>query len=448
MSDDEEQLLRSVALQNAQSILIARQRAEEELVRTKEALEEKSAELARSLASERAMRLELERVSVMKDEFLATLSHELRTPLNAMLGWSELLLEESVEGTELRQGLETIHRNARAQAQLIEDLLDMNRIISGKIRLDVQPTDLAMVVGAAADSVRPSVDAKAIRLRTIIDPQAGPVSGDANRLQQIVWNLLSNAVKFTPKSGTIDLLLERVSSHLEITVRDSGVGITAEFLPHVFERFRQEDPSITRRVGGLGLGLAIAKQLVELHGGSIRVESPGEGQGTTFLVMLPLQPVREAQDGEHPTRTKVRSARYRNIDLAGLKVLVIDDEHDARELVKRVLSGSKAQVITASSAADGLALLQSERPDVVVCDIGMPEKDGYQLMSEVRGLPPSAGGNTPAIALTAFARSEDRTRAMLVGFQMHLAKPVDSRELLAAVRSLAGLVGDADVGTA
>lgn len=445
--DDEEQLLRSVALQNAQSILIARQRADEELVRTKEALEERSAELARSLASERTMRLELERVSVMKDEFLATLSHELRTPLNAMLGWSELLLEESAPGTELRQGLETITRNARAQARLIEDLLDMNRIVSGKIRLDVQPTDLALVMNAAADSVRSSVEGKGLRLRKTIDPLSGPVSGDANRLQQIVWNLLSNAVKFTPTGGTIDLRLERVGSHFEITVGDSGVGIARDFLPHVFERFRQADPSLTRRAGGLGLGLAIAKQLVELHGGSIRVESPGEGQGTTFTVTLPLQPVREAEDREHPARMKVRSASYRNIDLAGIKVLVIDDEPDARELVKRVLTASKAQVITASSAADGLALVQAERPDVVVCDIGMPGKDGYQLMREVRCLAPSSGGKTPAIALTAFARSEDRTRAMLAGFQMHLAKPVDSRELLAMIRSLAGRTGGADDGS-
>ncbi|KYF65885.1 hybrid sensor histidine kinase/response regulator [Sorangium cellulosum] len=398
-------------------------------------------ERARLLDGERASRAELERVSLMKDEFLATLSHELRTPLNSILGWSELLLEGG-QDAELRQGLETIARNARAQAKLIDDLLDMNRIISGKVRLDVQRTDLTAVVDAAVDSVRPSVEAKEIRLRKIIDPLAGPVAGDPNRLQQVVWNLLSNAVKFTPRGGTIDVLLERVSSHIEITVNDSGVGISPEFLPQMFQRFRQADSSTTRRFGGLGLGLSIVKQLVELHGGTIHAESPGAGQGSTFVVCLPLQVVREAPDREHPTSAKAAPAPRGEIALAGIKVLVVEDEADARELMRHVLARSKAEVITASSAIEGFELLRTERPDVVVSDIGMPQKDGYQFMREVRSLPPSEGGRVPAIALTAFARSEDRTKAMLAGYQVHLAKPIEPRELAATIRSLAGRTGD------
>ncbi|WP_437752290.1 ATP-binding response regulator [Sorangium sp. So ce1389] len=423
-----------------------RRRAEEALQDKTRILERAADERARLLEAERASRAELERVSVMKDEFLATLSHELRTPLNAILGWSELLLDQSGDAAELRQGLETIARNARAQAQLIEDLLDMNRIISGKVRLDVQRTDLATVVDAAVDSVRPSVEAKGIRLRKIIDPRAGPVSGDPNRLQQVVWNLLSNAVKFTPRGGTIDVLLERVSSHIEITVHDSGVGIAPELLSQIFERFRQADSSTTRRFGGLGLGLSIVKQLVELHGGTVHAESSGAGQGATFVVCLPLQVVRESPGREHPTSAKAVPPRHGEIALAGIKVLVVEDEPDARELLKWVLARSKADVVTASSAAEGFDLVRTAHPDVVVSDIGMPGKDGYQFMREVRSLPPSEGGRVPAIALTAFARSEDRTKAMLAGYQVHLAKPIEPRELAATIRSLAGRSGGARDG--
>ncbi|KYF74224.1 hypothetical protein BE17_21920 [Sorangium cellulosum] len=423
-----------------------RRRAEEALQDKTRILERAADERARLLETERASRAELERVSVMKDEFLATLSHELRTPLNAILGWSELLLEQSGDAAELRQGLETIARNARAQAQLIEDLLDMNRIISGKVRLDVQRTDLAAVVDAAVDSVRPSVEAKGIRLRKVIDPLAGPVSGDPNRLQQVVWNLLSNAVKFTPRGGKIDVLLERVSSHIEITVHDSGVGIAPELLSQIFERFRQADSSTTRRFGGLGLGLSIVKQLVELHGGTVHAESSGAGQGSTFVVCLPLHVVREAPEREHPTTAKAIPPRQGEIALAGIKVLVVEDEPDARELLKWVLARSKADVVTASSATEGFDLVRTAHPDVVVSDIGMPGKDGYQFMREVRSLPPSEGGKVPAIALTAFARSEDRTKAMLAGYQVHLAKPIEPRELAATIRSLAGRTGDARDG--
>jgi signal transduction histidine kinase/ActR/RegA family two-component response regulator len=436
--DNEQQLLRSVALQNARSILLARKRAEAELIKTKEALEHQTEALARSLEAERTARAEVERVSLMKDEFLATLSHELRTPLNAVLGWAEILLAGVRDPADLNRGLETIARNARAQAKLIEDLLDMSRIVSGKIRLDVQRTDLVSVVEAAVDAVKLSAEARAIVVRKIIDPLAGPVFGDPNRLQQIVWNLLSNAVKFTPKGGWVQVLVARINSHIEITVSDSGPGMSPEFLPHVFERFRQADASITRKHGGLGLGLAIVKQLVELHGGTVKAENGGPGVGASFTVSLPPGAVRD--DGskrEHPTAERhlaLREAVY----LAGIKVLVIDDEPDARELIRWVLENARAEVVVGNSAADGLALIETQHPDVVISDIGMPERDGYQFIRDVRGLVAASGGKTPAIALTAFARSEDRTRALLAGYQIHLSKPIEPQELVATVASLVG----------
>jgi PAS domain S-box-containing protein len=406
-------------------------------------------ERERLLAAEVAAREDAERVSLMKDEFLATLSHELRTPLNAILGWSHLLSsgEAGGESEDLRQGLEIIARNARAQSQLVEDLLDMSRIVSGNVRLDVRWAVLVAVIGAAVESVQPSAQAKGIRLLKIIDPSAEALSADPARLQQVVWNLLSNAVKFTPRGGKIEVILARVNSHIEIRVHDTGLGIAPEFLPHVFERFRQADSSSTRRYGGLGLGLAIVKQLVELHGGSVRAQSQGEGRGSTFIVSLPLAPVRmQPQEAAPPTATTegsqtVTSPDQDGVDLSGIKVLVVDDEPDALDLIKRVLALRQATVITAATAADGLKLLQSDRPDVLVSDIGMPEHDGYHFIRDVRRLPPSAGGRTPAVALTAFARSEDRTRAMMAGYQIHLAKPIEPRELLVTVASLGGRMG-------
>jgi signal transduction histidine kinase/ActR/RegA family two-component response regulator len=391
------------------------------------------------LEAERKARAEVERVSLMKDEFLATLSHELRTPLNAVLGWSEILLAGVPDPANVQRGLETIARNARAQAQLIEDLLDMSRIVSGKVRLDVQRTSLASVVDAAIDAVKPSVDAKAIRLYKILDPDAGPVFGDPHRLQQITWNLLSNAVKFTPKGGWIQVLVTRIAAHVEITVSDSGPGISPDFLPQVFERFRQADASITRKHGGLGLGLAIVKQLVELHGGTVRAENGSAGRGATFLVTLPLGASRDEEhdEREHPATERTPVPRE-GVYLAGTKVLVIDDEPDARDLIKWVLESSQAEVIVGASAADGLELVEHQRPDVVISDIGMPERDGYQFIRDVRSLPAASGGKTPAIALTAFARSEDRTRALLAGYQIHLAKPIEPQELVATVGSLVG----------
>jgi signal transduction histidine kinase/ActR/RegA family two-component response regulator len=394
-------------------------------------------ERARMLEDEREVRAEIERISLMKDEFLATLSHELRTPLNAVLGWAGILLRREDSDRELHHGLETIARNARAQAQLIDDLLDMSRIVSGKIRLDVQRFDLCVVVEAALESVRPSAEGKAIALRATLDPHAGPLVGDPHRLQQVIWNLLSNAVKFTPKGGKIDVLVQRVNSHVEVTVHDTGMGISTEFLPHLFERFRQADSSTTRKFGGLGLGLSIVKQLVELHGGSVTAESAGEGQGATFIVSLPLRAVRDtSEERVHPTAKATSSVIPPPISLAGVKVLIVDDDSDARELIKAVVTQAAAEPHVAASACEALAALKRQRPDVIVSDIGMPERDGYQFIGDVRSLPTAEGGRTPAIALTAFARSEDRTRAMLSGYQVHVAKPIEPQELVAAIKSL------------
>ncbi len=399
-------------------------------------------EARRAADAERAARAEVERVSLMKDEFLATLSHELRTPLNAILGWSEMLRARAGSDDNLRRGLETISRNARAQAQLIEDLLDMNRIVSGKIRLDVQAVSLIAVVEAAVDTVRPSADAKAVRLVVVLDPGAGPVQGDPHRLQQVVWNLLSNAVKFTPKEGRIDVRLQRVNSHVEITITDSGIGIDPAVLPHVFERFRQADSSTTRAYGGLGLGLSIVKQLVELHGGTVRADSAGRGHGATFVVALPLRPLREDDARVHPVSNQAHAIPGSDISLAGLTVLVVDDDPDARELVRTLLARADAAIRTAASADEALELLRGDKPDLLLCDIGMPGRDGYQLIRAIRALPVSDGGKIPAIALTAFARSEDRTRALLAGFQVHVAKPIDPQELVITIASLMGRVSD------
>jgi len=408
-----------------------------QLAVTREITSRKSFEREREslLESERAARNELERAGQLKDEFLATLSHELRTPLNAILGWSQLLSISS-QPSDLKDGLDAIRRNARAQAQLIEDLLDMSRIISGKVRLDVQSTDLASVIQAAIESISPAAEAKDIRIRSVLDPQAGNVSGDPTRLQQVVWNLLTNAIKFTPKGGKVDVFLERVDSHLEITVRDTGIGISAEDLPVVFERFRQVDSSTSRSHGGLGLGLSIVKQLVELHGGTVRVTSPGENLGSTFVVALPLSPIRHDEGRKHPKALHTSSFDHGQVDLGGVKVLVVDDEPDARSLIRRVLTQCGAEVCAAESAAHGLTQLRSFRPHVLVSDIGMPITDGYEFMRSVRSLAEDEGGRTPAIALTAFARSEDRMRAMLAGFQVHVAKPIEPQELAVTVQSL------------
>jgi len=320
----------------------------------------------------------------------------------------------------------------------------MNRIISGKVRLDVQLVDLQVVIDSALETIRPSAEVKELRVRRIIDPRAGLVRGDPNRLQQVVWNLLSNAVKFTAKGDRIDVSVERTDSKVEIIVADSGQGIAAEFLPHVFDRFRQADSSLTRQHGGLGLGLSIVKQLVELHGGTVRAKSPGLAQGATFIVSLPLAVLQgDAQDEvlESPSPRFQPAENINNMpDLAGVRILVVDDEADTCRLVGRVLEECRGEVDCATSAAHGLQLLASRKFDVLISDIGMPEEDGYQFISKVRRLGEARGGNIPAVALTAFARSEDRRRAAMAGFQTHLAKPVEALELIAVVANLAGRI--------
>jgi PAS domain S-box-containing protein len=391
---------------------------------------------------------EAQEVNRLKDEFLATLSHELRTPLTAVLGWTRLLGTGQLDEATQARALETIERNAQSQVQLIDDILDVSRIIRGKLRLNVRAADLAPVIESAVDSVRPAAEAKGIRLQVVLDPRAGPVSGDPDRLQQVVWNLLSNAIKFTPKDGRVQVLLARVNSHLELTVSDTGQGIEKKFLPYVFDRFRQADPSTTRKHGGLGLGLAIVRHLVELHGGTVTAESDGAGQGTTFKVSLPLmivhQPEFAAKGGaerdtaaEHPTAGG-RIPLECTSELEGLRVLLVEDEPDSREMLVAVLTRCRAEVRAVSNAADALSQLESWLPDVLISDIEMPGEDGYTLIRKVRSLPPERGGKIPAAALTAYARAEDRMRALLAGFQLHVPKPVEPAELAAVVASLSG----------
>jgi CheY-like chemotaxis protein/two-component sensor histidine kinase len=314
----------------------------------------------------------------------------------------------------------------------------MSRIISGKVQLDVQPVDLQEVISAALDAVRPSVDAKRIQLRATLDAKAGHIRGDSSRLQQVFWNLLTNAVKFTPAAGRIDIVLERVNSHVEVSIEDSGIGIKPEFLAFVFDRFRQADASITRRHGGLGLGLSIVKHLIELHGGTVRVKSPGEGQGSTFIVALPISVMRTCDSGRHE-RPSFADVDLFSVDLpslAGITVLVVDDEPDARLLVGRIVEERGARAVMAHSGEEALRLLNTESMDILVSDIGMPDYDGYKFIQEIRACEPKRVRNIPAIALTAYARAEDRQRALLAGYQMHLAKPVEPRELIAGIASL------------
>jgi PAS domain S-box-containing protein len=400
------------------------------------------AEREQLLQSERAARGEAERTSRMKDEFLATLGHELRTPLNAILGWSQVLRRVGGGNAQLGEGLVVIERNARAQAQIIEDLLDMSSIISGKVRLEMRGVDVASILEASVNAVRPAAEAKGIELTLVLDP-TGAVRADPNRLQQVFWNLLTNAVKFTPKGGRVAVALERVNSHLRISVTDTGEGIDPAFLPYVFERFRQADASASRRHGGLGLGLSIAKQLVELHGGSINASSDGKGTGSRFVVELPAMALDAAAPGRAGTRQQPSRSMADEIDayaptasLDGVRVLVVDDEPDARSLIERLLEDCEATVTTASSASEALEQVAREAPDVLLSDIGMPSEDGYSLMRRIRMLSGEAG-RIPAIALTAYARAEDRAKALQAGYQMHLAKPVEPAKLVEMVATLA-----------
>ncbi|MGI8997822.1 MAG: PAS domain S-box protein [Pyrinomonadaceae bacterium] len=400
-------------------------------------------ERERLLAAEQTARAEAEQANRLKDEFLATVSHELRTPLTAILGWARMLQDNRLDASVIKSALNTIERNAQAQQQLIEDLMDVSRIITGKLRLNVRPVELVVVINSAIEAVRPAAEAKGIRLQPVLDPIASAVSGDPDRLQQIVWNLLSNAIKFTPKGGRVQVRLERINSHVEIVVSDTGQGICDEFLPYVFERFRQADASTTRKHGGLGLGLAIVRQLVEMHGGTVSVASGGEGRGATFTVKLPLMIVHHEPGDEkrrHPQAEEGIKIECPP-ELDGVRVLVVDDEPDARQLLTVVLERCGAKILTAASATEALRLLAEVRPDVLLSDIGMPGEDGYSLIRKVRALPAEQGGRTPAAALTAYASAEDRKRVLLAGFQLHIPKPVEPTELITVVASLAGRIG-------
>jgi signal transduction histidine kinase/ActR/RegA family two-component response regulator len=373
----------------------------------------------------------LEAAHRIKDDFVATMSHELRTPLNAILGWTRMMKMGRVAEARVPHALEIIERNAVAQTALIDDLLDVSRILTGKLRLNVESVDLPRVVEASLDTLRPAADARAIQLHAVIDSHAGPIMGDPDRLSQVVANLLSNAIKFTPKGGRIHVHVERVSSAVRLTVSDNGTGIAPEFLPFVFERFKQADQSITRRHGGLGLGLSIVKHLVELHGGSITAESEGEGKGATFTVVFPLAAVQRVE-GE---ASAIASAPSKELD--GLRVLVVDDEADTREIISEILAQAGVAVQVAASAEAAMREMERFVPHILVCDIGMPGEDGLTLMQRIRALPTERGGRVRAVAVTAYARGEDRRRAMAVGFNLYLSKPVDPTELIMSVARLA-----------
>lgn len=383
---------------------------------------------------------ELRRANQIKAEFLATLSHELRTPLNAILGWIQILKDDP-KPEDVTQAVPIIERNVRVQSQLIEDLLDMSRIEAGKIKLDMRQIDLAALVAAGLESIRPSAEAKQIRLTSAFSNVFGTVTGDRDRLQQVLWNLLINAVKFTPKQGRIHTTIQRSGSHVEVSVSDTGQGIAPEFLPHVFDRFRQGDGATTRRHGGLGLGLSIVKHLAELHGGNVRAASDGQGRGSTFSLCLPLQSLHdEVEDGAEERRNAEVDRGAIKADLNGIKVLVVDDEQDSVAIVRRILERRGARVRGAHSMNEALAEFAAFSPNVILSDIGMPGNDGYEFIGRLRGMP--GGRSVPAVALTALARGEDRTRALRAGFQMHVAKPVDFTELIAVVQNLAALRTD------
>jgi PAS domain S-box-containing protein len=432
------------ALRDEAGDLVGYAKLTRDLTRNKqaEAAEFASRERDEMLEAERSARMAAQRATRIKDEFLATLSHELRTPLSAILGWTQVLLREGQHAEPLRQrrALEVIDRNARAQVQLIDDLLDLNRITTGKIRLQLQQVSVVAVVEAAVETARPAADAKGIRLKAILEHVQAAVNADPARLQQVIWNLLANAVKFTPKGGQVQVLLRRVNSHIEVSVSDTGIGIPASFLPHVFERFSQRDGSTTRAYGGLGLGLAISKQLVELHGGTLRVTSQGEGLGATFFLELPVSIVQLAEEDVHRVHP---SAETEPEDLQalprldGIHAFVIDDEPDGREILEQILRDHGAEVTGFGSAADALSALKMTKPTVLISDIGMPEMDGYQFMRALRAIEPRVG-RVPALALTAFARAEDRKRSLQAGYQGHLAKPFDVGELVLLIADLVG----------
>jgi signal transduction histidine kinase/ActR/RegA family two-component response regulator len=422
-------------------------RANEELKREIRVRQWAEEERARLLVLEQAARRQAEDANRIKDEFLATLSHELRTPLNAILGWAQVLRSGKVDAPTTERALEAVERNARAQAQLISDLLDVSRIITGKLRLELRPVDLPRILEAALDSVRPAAEAKEIHLHIVPGQVAGPFVGDPDRLQQVFWNLLSNAIKFTPQGGSVEVRLRHTPDGsppmAELAVIDTGMGIRPDFLPYVFDRFRQAESTTTRHHGGLGLGLSIVRHLVELHGGTVAVESEGEGKGTTFTVRLPVRLGAESARVERRAGGPDTGTNLVNDHelLAGLRVLVLDDEADARELLATALEQHGARVTAVSSVPEVLEALDRETFHVLLSDIGLPGEDGYSMIRKVRARGTDRGGNLPAAALTAYARTEDRVRALSSGFQMHLSKPIDPAELVATIAALAGRQG-------
>ena len=404
-----------------------------------EAAKKARADAERAAAENERLYKQAEESSRLKEEFLATISHELRTPLSAILGWARMLRMGQLSPENSAKALDTIERNARAQAQLVDDLLDVSRIITGKLRMDVRPADPNSFIDAAVESVKPAADAKGLRIQKIVD--TGPISipGDPVRLQQVVWNLLSNAIKFTPRGGRVQIRSERVNSHLEVVVSDTGQGIAPEFLPHVFDRFRQADQKTSRHHGGMGLGLAIVRHLVEMHGGTVRANSDGEGKGATFTVMLPIAPLYQvdASGGRvHPGARDLLPPTDSADRLDGLRILAVDDEPDTRELLRQGLEFLGAKVKVVGSAAEAIDSLRGSVPDILISDIGMPGTDGYDLIKQVRALPPDRGGKVPAIALTAYTRVEDRLQALRAGYDMHVPKPVELAELVAVAASV------------
>jgi PAS domain S-box-containing protein len=395
-----------------------------------------ASKIARDI-SERVRLLALaQQASRAKDDFLAVLSHELRTPLHAIVGYTRLLRGGVLSGEKATRAIEALERNSHALGQMVEDVLDISRIASGKVRLDVQPIELSQVVHHAISSVLPAADAKGVRIETVIDPRSGPVSGDPARLQQVVWNLLSNAVKFTPRHGRVHVALERVDSYIELVISDTGAGIAPQFLPHVFDQFSQYDTGLTRRSGGLGLGLSIVRHIVEMHGGTVEASSPGTDQGSTFRIRMPTRIVHATPiaAGTHPTTSQLPVTALGS--LKSVRVLAVDDEAEARTLLRVVLEAAGAEVHIVASAEEVLAYLQTAQPDVILADVGMPDMDGFEMIARIRMSPDRLVRDVPAAALTAFARPEDRTKALQSGFEMHLAKPVDPSELVASVATL------------
>ena len=410
-----------------------------EQLQARKALDEASERLKLALDEAKKARAEAEQSSRLKEEFLATISHELRTPLSAILGWARILRLGQLSPENSGKALDTIERNARAQAQLVDDLLDVSRIITGKLRMDVRPSDPSSFIDAAVEAVRPAADAKGVRIQKVVDTGLVSIPGDPVRLQQVVWNLLSNAIKFTPRGGHVQIRSERVNSHLEIVVSDTGQGISADFLPHVFDRFRQADQKTSRHHGGMGLGLAIVRHLVEMHGGTVSANSDGDGKGATFTVSLPIAPIYQVDPSAgrvHPAARDLLPTNDATDRLDGLKILVVDDEADTRELLKEGLEFCGATVSVAGSAAEAVEAVMAKTPDILISDIGMPGVDGYDLIRQIRRLPAANGGKVPAIALTAYTRTEDRLQALRAGYDMHVPKPVELAELVAVAATV------------